>query len=185
MEIESLLWMTAYHEAGHAVAAYCHRRGVVSVSIVPDLEANRAGCCEFTRLGFMDRYYVGPFRLPDHAADVWERWAPRGRARFLRTQGLHALIALAGPAAQLRYSSNVADTNAGWGSDIDIVTEATHWLFPKCPELVETYLRDMSARAAELVNDSRNWVCIERLAGALMRRRTLSGRRLRSLLAAA
>lgn len=75
---------TAYHEAGHAVAALALGRPVHKVSIRPDRD--RLGWCEFRK---------GAFRPT-------EDWLER-----------EALIALAGLAAEARHTGEYAMTEAG------------------------------------------------------------------------
>jgi len=70
---------TAYHEAGHAVAALALGRPVHGVSILPDRE--RAGVCEFGK---------GTFKPTDD-------WLER-----------EAIISLAGLAAEARFTGNYA-----------------------------------------------------------------------------
>src|SRR3990170_4851648 len=82
----SRLERTAYHEAGHAVAAYKLRRRISRVSIVPDPEDGTLGHCSYSQL--------------------WNDFNPEIYDDSKTTQRLETLIltALAGVAAEPRLS---------------------------------------------------------------------------------
>lgn len=81
----TVLFATAHHEAGHAVAAFALRIPVKRVSIMPDAKRSSAGCV-----------YIGPSRSVD----------------AMHRQGI---VALAGEAAQRRYNPRSVRGHHGGG----------------------------------------------------------------------
>ena len=177
---------TAIHEAGHALAAYRLRRGIDYITIRPDSDDDdAAGYCRLTRLMLGPRQSPKSLGLTSEDDRAYGRWALRTRPRRLRMIETSAIIALAGPAADLRFEPSIGSELVGWRHDLDT---ARLWAELFCLERAGDPLalfRAWRQRASELVARDRNWLGILRLALALWRRGTLSGRRVRAILAAA
>jgi ATP-dependent Zn protease len=145
--------INAFHEAGHAVAAYVLRRGITVISIRPD--GQHGGIVSVTDLS------SGQLKRRERdatiaLAGVWAERRHRG--------GVHG-----GLSAQEDFRTArevVRDVAARRGQD---------------PELVVRAQLQAALDQAELLVDQQ-WPAIELLASEVMRRETLSGRVVRELL---
>ena len=163
MRTSKSLEATAYHEAGHAVAAW--RLGVgfrkQALSIVPDGDS----------LGHAKQ------SNPLFRVDLEFDKSDRARRRAEKA----AQISLAGGAAQRRFSAR-SYRHAHIKSDLH---EAVHMLgyFAEGDEL-EAYLRLIEIRARHMFNRPFVWRCVQALAGALLARKKLSGREIKRIIEA-
>ena len=150
---------TAYHEAGHAVSCIELERRFRSVTIIA---ADGA-------LGSISKHPVPPSIRSDveltHRA---RRWIER-----------EILCSLAGLAAERRL---VGRNNwQGARSETSTVVDLGSFLYPAGTKVLEKYLDFMIERARFFVSAPHNWLRIERLATALLERRTLSAREAKRL----
>jgi ATP-dependent Zn protease len=114
----SALEYTAYHEAGHAVAAIALRAGVERVSVVPDEVPDSVGHCLCK---------TAP-REPDPVAGRDSRSALRARDEVERA----IMISLAGGIAEARWKGH----GRGLGADRDL-QNAYGLAFRVCADLAE------------------------------------------------
>lgn len=149
--------LVAYHEAGHAVAAFYLGLRVREVSIVPDADA----------LGHVSWKPMPPSFRPD--AEV----SPRVRDRIER----EAIATLAGPWAEEKAGGDDAWRTSG--SDLDDSVALLQYLCASDDEL-QAYLHLVSIRARNLVE--RLWDSIDALAHQLLAKRRLSGEEVRRLM---
>jgi hypothetical protein len=143
---------TAYHEAGHAVAAIVLRRGFSHVTIEPRDDS----------LGHVKpNKHPESFR-PDISDDA--RDAPRIEREVL--------MLLAGIAAEkhLRGRRNYR----GASQDLRMAVDVAGYLFSR--RTLEKYLEYMIERAEDFISMPFHWLQVEALATALLERRTLSAR---------
>jgi hypothetical protein len=155
---------TAYHEAGHAVAAFRLSVPFRYVDVIPEAD----------RLGVLMHYQwvrSEAFRLA--LADVGEL--------TLRQQDCverHIIVTLAGGAAVRRL---VPKSNVGDESDIhDAVNFAARIVGEA--EVLKPYVAYMFARAEAFVHSPLNWMLIERLAEKLIEEHRIDGRTARAFL---
>jgi hypothetical protein len=150
---------TAFHEAGHAAAAFHLGKAVQSVSIVPDKEDGSLGHCQGN--GYPDWF------SPDTVID--------GRARAFAER--ETIFLFAGPAAEARVRGR---HNHLWaGTDHH---NAYHLASHFCGGNEETsaYLAWLAARAKNLIHDPFIWSGVESLAKALLTHQTMTGRKARA-----
>lgn len=146
---------TAYHEAGHAVAAHFLELPLRRATIVPNEEEGTAGHVLYRPL---------PQRLREALA--YGRPTPAQRVRAEN----QVISAFAGPIAERRYygrrnlvgaSSDyqqIADFLFALSASDDEVTAYANWLEQRAISLIET-----------------RWRAVEAVATALLERQTLSG----------
>jgi ATP-dependent Zn protease len=154
------LTRTAYHEAGHAVAAFFEHLAIKSVTVVPDEGS----------FGKVKHYRTPSFR-PDVNADA------RTNQRVLA----HMLVDLAGPAAEREIGGRAfrhATSHQDYQNAADLATRLCG-----SDESVNALLRWVGVCARDLVRT--RWPMIELLAKALLTRRTLNGRQVREVILAA
>lgn len=151
-----VLKTTAYHEAGHAAAAFRLRRRVRHVTIVPEDDS----------LGHMLSGKLPETFQPDIDSDRrTDRWLER-----------LTLIVLAGPIAEAQFTGRY--NHIGASSDYHrAVTWASY--AEGSTKLVKAYLHYMQARAEAMTTQQSQWVAIEALAEALLEHQHLSGRKAR------
>lgn len=150
----------AYHEAGHAVAAWRKRLRIREVSIVGNEDSSGRAI-----------YHKDPLhgiRLDIDDSD---------RARLRAEKAI--VVALAGPAASRRHSPETYDASAegqyeGRG-DFDIASDLAFHLNGSARS-AEAYLGWLTVVAEDLVKA--DWGAIERVAAALSREETLDWNRL-------
>jgi hypothetical protein len=154
------LWATAYHEAGHAVAAIHLRVGIgrQGVSIVPSEGA--FGTCHILKSfsGNPELEITGRIRL--------------GAEKM-------AIILLAGPAAQRNFRASSLRNYHGhsdrrWA--IDLMDR-----FVGSNRELEAYLNLLRIRAEQLVANPFTWKTIEAVAVALFERKRLTAREVKGI----
>jgi ATP-dependent Zn protease len=135
---------TAYHEAGHAAAAFALRRAVRWVSIVPDEARGTLGFCA-SRL------------MPGFRPDL-DR-SPRNRAAVER----EVIINFAGGIAEERFRGR--KNRAGAAGDVATAVDLASTV---CGSIEETsaYLAWLHIRAKNLVNSPVHWPGIEALTAS-------------------
>jgi hypothetical protein len=148
---EAQLWATAYHEAGHAVAAI--RLGIglgrKGINIIPDSNENRAGMAHL-RKGFAGR--------PDiETSDRMRIGAEK-----------NAVATFAGEVAQRKFSSSSIRNWHGSSDRHQVVDLLSHFV-PETREL-EAYCRWLHIRAENLINAPVVWDQIQAVADALVQR---------------
>jgi hypothetical protein len=163
------LWATAYHEAGHAIAAAALGVAVEQVTIVPDL--NSLGRCRHARLGD-DR---------------------EGRERnaiiYLAGPAVDDLRGLRRPDPRW-FNPKTNNPRRCWSGDFNGAQAQAYWLtqlvcLPSGPKQVGDYLRWLYRRARNLMDYDPHWMAVGILARRLMREKTLGGREVRQALGAA
>lgn len=150
--------LVAYHEAGHAVAAFYLGLRVREVSIVPDADG----------LGYVFWKPMPSSFRPD--VEV----TPKVRDRIER----EAIATLAGPCAEEKAGGNDAWRTSG--SDLEDSVALLGYLCTSDDEL-QAYLNLVCIRARNLVE--RLWHSIDSLAHELLAKRRLSGEEVRRLIA--
>jgi hypothetical protein len=147
----------AHHEAGHAVLAAVLHVPFAYVTIEPDK----------TSFGHVTTLWSDGFR-PDIKGDL------RTRAKV----EAHAIVSLAGPAAEARFAGGVVVA----GGDIDrshAVGFAT-WL-SGTPEETEAFVQLWEIQARQRVSQDWIWSAIEAVAKELLVQRRLGAARVRAV----
>jgi hypothetical protein len=151
-------WSTAYHEAGHAVVGW--RLGIglrkMGVTIVPDKAVGTAGSCTSSRW----------------ATNKTVEWDDSDKNRIRTEKDIQSL--LAGEIAQRRYSLcsvRCRHASSDRATAIDILTYFT----AEQMEL-EAWVKLLHIRTVNLLSNPDIWRAVERLAAALMERRTIPGK---------
>lgn len=139
---------TAYHEAGHAVVALVLERPVHRVSILPNQQ--RLGQCEFGK---------GVVRPSE---DVLER---------------EALIALAGLAAEARFTGNYGLEEA----DRDLRYIRRLVLQRKSERAAPRYEHRLLSKVEAMLAEAGAWKAVEMIAAELLEHGLISGRAARHL----
>jgi plasmid stabilization system protein ParE len=139
---------TAYHEAGHAAIALSLGRPVQWVSVLPDRQY--LGICEFGK---------GVFRPS-------EDWLER-----------EALIALAGLAAEARFTGDYSRESAG--RDLEYVHKLT--VRRAGERRAERLERRLLSKVEYLLADEPVWRAVELIAAELIQHGEISGRTARHL----
>ena len=140
---------TAFHEAGHAVMALALGRPVACVSVVPTRQF--LGTCAFGKAVFRPS----------------EDWLER-----------EMLIALAGLAAEARYSGDYAWDGAtrdrDYAQDLALRRAGNE-------RKAQRLLRRALSKAEHLLAQEENWRAVERMAAELLRTGEISGRAARHI----
>jgi hypothetical protein len=151
------LRQTAYHEAGHAVADHVFERKVRRVTIVPNLKDQTLGTC--------DRY-PRPALLKE-LEGCFTSWSPAKTQYEIENE----IVALyAGPEAEKRVRRGRYNHD-GAHSDYKRVSEIALHVYPQDDKRI-AFLRWLRLCARDLV--TARWPQIERVAEALLERRTLT-----------
>jgi ATP-dependent Zn protease len=150
---------TAYHEAGHAVAALCLHLPIKHVTIVPENDTH--GHIQIRP----------PFRRSDNPE--FDR-SDRLRLK-LET---YAIFCLAGLEAQRKFRPSSA-RSYHWHQDYVHVLDYLD-SFAEDNDEVQVWLRLLRIRARNLI--ATHWALVEALAAALMERKRLSGDEVRGVL---
>ena len=150
---------TAYHEAGHAVAAFVLRRPIRTASIEP-AEGS---------LGRVEHHPPGKWFQPDAGVDT--------RTRNLVKR--HIVGHLAGPLAEERFTGSHNETGAT--SDHHHAVDLASYLVDD-DERLQILVDDLSSRAAELLARTDVWRAVEAVAEELVRDRLLAGREVRAVI---
>ena len=157
----SSLGRTAFHEAGHAVAAVLQRKALRKVTIVPDKESGDLGCTFTERFGTLF-----------HEAHV-------GR----KQRGLlerEVMVLLAGPEAEALASGR--RNHVGAFRDYQCSCDLLDYLC-RDPRKLRPYVDLLFVRTeAMFVNEDPNWRAVEALVEALLREKTIGGRRAREII---
>jgi len=148
---------TAYHEAGHAVAAFALKVPVRQATIVPD--GDILGHVRHSKLG--------------------------GAGRNPRRAERRVIIALAGDIAERHHNPHRRRGDArDLGKAIDIIDRLARsddhlkkWFHRK------KWLAELEKEAADLILSDRWWPTVEAVAKALVQRRTLTGKEVASIVA--
>lgn len=144
---------TAYHEAGHAVAAFTQRVGIRRVTIVPEADT----------LGHMLRRKFSKSFRPDL------RMTPHVRERIEAA----VICLMAGGLAEAKAMGRRNHVGAQ-GDRQQAVDLASYVCFP--PDELEAYLSWLHIRTRGLLDNARTWQAVELLAGELLAKQSLSGR---------
>jgi ATP-dependent Zn protease len=158
----SELELTAYHEAGHAVVAIHLHRGVKSVTVVPNPETNSLGHCEYHELPNKEE------RLK-----VLER-GDRQRSRPWLEREI--ILLLAGNHAEDKVKGRW--NHRGASDDMSKVFDLASSMCGSNDETL-AYVRWLSERARNEVESL--WPLIEKVAQALVVKKTMTGREVRQI----
>jgi ATP-dependent Zn protease len=152
---------TAYHEAGHAVAAVAHKGKLKTVTIVPG------------------KGYAGRVRRhrERNLQGIERDNTPRGQ----RAAENAAQIELAGYIAQKRYKRRSCH-KYHWESDRNAATDLL-LSFSSSTRHLDAYIKAISIRTEDLV--AHWWPAIKAVAAALLERGTLSGDEVQKIVEAA
>ena len=157
----SSLERIAFHEAGHAVAAVLHRRGLRKATIVPDKESGTLGCVFTGRFG-------SRFKPDAHA----------GRKERDLIEG-DVTVSLAGPVAEALASGRW--NHVGASRDYHHAVDLLSYLCGG--RELQAYVNLLSVRTeAMFVNVDVHWRAVEQLAEVLLREKTIGGRRARAII---
>ena len=151
-------WATAFHEAGHAVAAWRLRIRLHGATIVPTIDAS--GQVE----------YANPLRGINLELDN------SNRAR-LRSE-LLMMVLLAGPEDQRQYSPRSWRSCHGgydFGKAADLALN-----FNGYEDAANAYVRWVEIRTRYMINDL--WWAVEKVAGALIEQESLSGKQIKRII---
>jgi ATP-dependent Zn protease len=152
---------TAYHEAGHAVAAWHVHLRFRRISIVP----NGAE-------GTLGKVVLAGLRVTE--SDLYDM-APRTRDLFER----RIIVSLAGEEAERLVSGRISRHSGS--RDREHVAELLFQMIASDEE-ASSYLKWLSARTRTLIRAEQNRPLLDALANALLERRTLTGTTVRALL---
>jgi hypothetical protein len=154
---------TAYHEAGHSVAAITLGRSVVRVSIERD---------EFT-LGRVEHRPRGRKLRPDVEAD--------GRTR--RAVNADIVVSWAGPLAEERFTGQFNEPGAQ--RDLDRSFDLALNLTVGDMDEAAAYVEWLRFRTIRLMREPNFWPQVQAVADALVKHRSLSGVLVRHIMATA
>lgn len=167
MKASKSLERTAYHEAGHAVAAYLLNCPIAHITIVPDEAAGAAGLC--IPSSQMASAQWGRHRRPSHPAEV----------RALQAE---AFIYLAGPKAEAWYTCESED----WaGSGIDDLYHVTYLvgLVAENEDDFHEWMSRLDEDTEELLREPPGvWDAVEALALTLLELRMMDGQRTQAVI---
>lgn len=148
----SPLEATAYHEAGHAVAAYWLRRAFRHVTIAPDLEGGSLG-------HMLDRKLKGEW-IPDAEPE-------RYRSRFEKM----IIVSMAGAEAERKFTGRY--NRIGASGDRKDQVDYGCWLTAGDLDEVPLYLDLLKHRTRRLLEAHHVWFAVEVLAKELLKRETI------------
>jgi ATP-dependent Zn protease len=157
---------TAYHEAGHAVASLALGIRVRSASIVPNRESAIDG-------------YVRSQKIGRNTARNIE-WADRFTRSRLQAEK-RVMVWMAGELAQRRFNPrSVRSYHASMDRE-EIVDMLMRYARPRLSEAIDvtSHYKLLKEWTAELLDE--NWILVEAVANALVKRRTLSGSEMRNI----
>jgi hypothetical protein len=166
---EQQLWATAYHEAGHVVAALAYGKGIrrQGATIVPDLKRGAAGNVYMLKHIPGDPSVGGAYR--------GDRQTGRMRLRIEED----VIVRLAGGAAQRRFRpSSVRSYHSR--TDNESATDLLMYIVGDEREL-KAYWRWLMVRTENFVRCPPRRMQIQSVAKALMERKTLSPGELRQI----
>ena len=143
---------TAYHEAGHAIAAHVLGRQIKRMTIVPNKSENYAGCVFFGKQPSVKGIDTDP--------------SPKIR----RAAEQRILVSLAGLCAQRLFNPRTCRSFHGHEDFKVILLYVGHLMREN---ETEPFLKWMEVRTENILRD--NWKAVEVLADELIRRRELTG----------
>jgi hypothetical protein len=155
---------TAYHEAGHAIAAYRFGMRLREITIEPEQGSQGSITGEFT---------AGITR--DIEGEV------TAETRLHCEQ--YAIHALAGTEAQRKFNARSLRSHHGhsdYHNAVDVLSRLC-----SSPEHEQKYYDAIQERTRAFVHDPVNWRAIDALAKELMRKRTIKGKELREYIRSA
>lgn len=144
---------TAFHEAGHVVAAIALKRGVRRVTVVPNDEAQA--------LGQFHGQKIADSIQPDVRID----------ARTRATLEAEVMVCLAGGITEWRFTGKKPK---GCGTDLAKAVGLAEYLTGS-PKETAAYVEWLRCRVDNLLATPWNMNAVRRLAGALLEQNTLSG----------
>jgi hypothetical protein len=153
------LRVVAYHEAGHAVAAWSLGVGLRDITIVPRADA----------LGSVKHARIFSKRVHEHLELLTSLRSFEGETGALRT----AVISLAGIVAQRRYAPRSVP-NANWDSDYAGANLMAERVCCGDEKEMQHWYRRAFRRTERLIEW--RWPAVEALASALLKKRKLSGK---------
>lgn len=176
----------ACHESGHAVAAFCQGRRILSLSLVPT-EADTASCWTEANPRVVEALALLQ-AARERAAELSpeEAAAVADRCRELLDPAAPENVAHSRAAAVQALAGVYAGRRAGLedeeGESVDRETAAAlvGALAGQCPERSEALLKAVWAEACALVD--RHSEAVLRLAGVLLERRKMDGAEVEALL---
>jgi ATP-dependent Zn protease len=160
MKRTKALESAAYHEAGHAVAAWHCRVRTKSLSIIPELDS--AG-------RHIRHPYFGGINLEIDSS-------PRAQRRVENM----VLVCCAGPAAQRRFDPKgfrSYHAQGDWYEAINLLSYLTD-----DDEVLRAHFKLVDLRARKFVALPSVWSLIEDVAGALFERHQLTGKDIRAII---
>lgn len=144
-----MLMATAFHEAGHAVAAWKLGVPFRAVSVIPG-----------------ENYSLGRIE-----GEPWPKWFQSDRdssPRVIRLCKKHVVIASAGPVAQQRGTDeSLEEVMAGAGADMEVVLRFTGYLSGSA-EHQERLVIEARDKAQTLIH--RQWVAVCAVSAVLVAR---------------
>jgi hypothetical protein len=156
---KSTLWATAYHEAGHAVAATAYGKGIrrQGATIVPDLKGALGSV-------WMRKHIPG---------DPSVAYSLTGRMRLRIEEDI--MVSLAGPIAQRCFRPSSVRSHHGRG-DHEAAIDLLMYIVGDEREL-KAYWRLLMVRTENFVRLPFRWMQIEAIAKALMEKKDAWPRR--------
>jgi hypothetical protein len=163
------LWATAYHEAGHVVAALAYGKGIrrQGATIVPNLKRGAAGTV------YMLKHIPGD----PSAGGAYRGDRLTGRMRLRIEEDV--MVSLAGPAAQRCFRPSSVRSHHG-RSDHEAALDLLTYMVGDEREL-QAYWRWLMVRTENFVRLPPRWMQIEAIAKALIEKKTLGPGELRQL----
>lgn len=150
----------AFHEAGHAVMCWCEGVAVRTISILPEDEVESLDSISDT--GSHCHMDLDP--------------RPKKRSRMEKL----VKVCLAGPYAQRRYQPRShwrADGEYDFGSAAELINS-----FTGSDREAEAYLHLLEIQTQQELEHENIWMRVEALASALVEKKKLSARKIRSIL---
>ncbi len=160
MKPTKALQSTAYHEAGHAVAAWHVHVPTKDLSIIPDDSS-------------LGRHFSGPYFT---GVNPEFDDSPRCQRRLENK----ALVCLAGPAAQRRFNPHGYRHYHG-KSDYRQAVDLLSYIAPE-PEELGAYIGLIKIRARNFVGRPDMWAAIEAVAAALLDRGEIPGKEIKPII---
>ena len=158
----SKLERTAYHEAGHAVAAYDQRRRISRVSIIPDFEEGTLGHCSYSQF------------WKDFHPDINDDSKTRGHIETA------IICCLSGHTAEARLSGR--NNWVGSSQDRSAALGLALYIAPGGGKELQHYYNWMWERTKGLLAKPFYWDAIEALAAELLQRRDIGGQKARRII---
>ena len=160
----SRLERSAYHEAGHAVAAYVLGRRTTDITIAAETES--VGRCQYAELRDFDP------ELP----------RPYGGPQVESVAELQILSYLAGPIAESTLTGEKDWRKTGGNGDVPRAVDLAMYLTGDIKK-AESYLKRLWLQTEELITNPENWAAIEALAAELVEHHQIDEERARMILA--